>query len=661
MKTHHCLVPSDVNGIRLPADHREWDKYETVEEIEQSDYDALDRASLTVHKIARDRTNNKYTIGKIRSIVDYELGEIVDRLGGDTESSELTDPNVHTLKIEYEHFKEWIGNVLIHKNPNGLNGKMKKLQECFSLCGENIQEIVTVLRNELAVFVEYQNYTDYKAPDRTIIENLLWVKFDNDVTLLKMPSPSVKSNVLSALIIEPRKLVFLGSEQPLYVDEFFEKHGDNTKVCFEKCGMHSVSEVLSVLTDMVKAEPYEKYVIDVTDGHPFFVLAACQMAEKYPHVGVIYCDPCAIDCCGAVTITNIMNYPYAPVHRLKTSISASEVFELYGGKERSDEDSYMFGLDAYMKKLWAFYQKYRDEWEMISTFFSSFARGTSEFHLSNFPTAHINTGTYKQQIATDIFEKTGMPGIMMQLQKAGIIRNFRITKTQAFSILFFEYPIIHQGKYSDILPVKFNALLSNLGNIPLKCSIISKHNDTFDIDITSDIKVFRHFDFDKFQNFDSNKEFEFAHMEDPLRYLENEELISFLEFKQPSKQNCTVSFTYTNSAIRDCLATAGNILEAYVWYEAAKSGFFDSVKTNYAFSWSNSCVTNELDVVLTKGLSTLVCSCKTAKMTKEHLYEVAELARRFSVNTKPVIIYSSDKSVENGKISANTDVLKERA
>ncbi len=661
VKTHHSLVPSDVHGLRLPADHREWDKYKTAEEIEESDYDALDRASLTVHRIARDRTNNKNTIGKIRSIVDYELGEVVEGLCEKAESSESTDCNVRNLINEYEYFKEWIGNVLIHKNPSGLNEKLKKLQNCFALFGENISEIVTELRNELAIFVEYQKYTDYKAPDRTIIENLLWVKYDKDVTLLKAASSSVKSNVLSALIIEPRKLVFLGDEQPLYVAEFFEKHGNNTKVCLEKCGLHSVSEVLSGLTNIVEAESYGNYVIDVTDGHPFLVLAACQIAQKYSNVGVIYCDPCEGDCYGAVTITNIMNYPYAPVHRLKTSISASEVFELYGGKEKSDEDSYMFGLDAYMEKLWAFYRKYRDEWEMISTFFSSFARGTSEFHLSNFPSARTNPGTYKQQIATDIFEKTGMPGIMTQLQKAGIVRNFRIAETQAFSILSFEYPIVHQGKYPDILRDKFDALLKKLGNVSLKCNITPKPNDTFDIDITSDIKVFRHFVSDKFQNFDSNKEFDFAAMEAPLRELENEGLISFLEFKLSWNQDCTISFTYNNSAIRDCLTTAGNILEAYVWYEAAKSGFFDSVKTNYAFTWANAHVTNELDVVLTKGLSTLVCSCKTAKMMKEHLYEVAELARRFSVNTKPVIIYSSDKSVENGRISGNTDVLKERA
>ena len=70
---------------------------------------------------------------------------------------------------------------------------------------------------------------------------------------------------------------------------------------------------------------------------------------------------------------------------------------------------------------------------------------------------------------------------------------------------------------------------------------------------------------------------------------------------------------------------------------------------------------DELDVVMTKGITTLVCSCKTSKMCKEHLYEIESLARRFSVKSKPVIIYSSDQSIENGEISNNTNAVIERA
>ena len=92
--------------------------------------------------------------------------------------------------------------------------------------------------------------------------------------------------------------------------------------------------------------------------------------------------------------------------------------------------------------------------------------------------------------------------------------------------------------------------------------------------------------------------------------------------------------------MRNSPANCRNILEARVWHEAEKAGYFDSLQANFSFSWPDSRISNELDVILTKGLTTLVISCKTAKFNKEHLYEIADLSRRFSVNSIPVIIYS---------------------
>ena len=40
---------------------------------------------------------------------------------------------------------------------------------------------------------------------------------------------------------------------------------------------------------------------------------------------------------------------------------------------------------------------------------------------------------------------------------------------------------------------------------------------------------------------------------------------------------------------------------------------------------------------------------------------MADLANRFSVNTKPVIIYSSDKAYDDGKITSSTTAIRERA
>lgn len=49
----------------------------------------------------------------------------------------------------------------------------------------DISDITTQLSNELAIFEEFRAYKDYKAPDKAIIEHLLWIKFSDDVIMLK--------------------------------------------------------------------------------------------------------------------------------------------------------------------------------------------------------------------------------------------------------------------------------------------------------------------------------------------------------------------------------------------------------------------------------------------------------------------------------------------
>lgn len=653
IKTHHCLVPCGTEGITLPHNHNEWDKYTTIPEIEATSYDALDKTSLTVHLIAKERIERPETLGKIKSIVENELHEKL-----------YLAPGEIGLKSEYENFRKWILQVLKHKKISNLNEKLKSLKTQFELYNIDINDIVTKLTNEFSIFVEFQKYNDYKKPDQAIIEHLLWAKFGVDVTMLKITTKSVLSNIASSLMIEPQKLVFLGKEQPQCLAEFFENHGNNTEVFFEQCNLNSTKNVADVLTHIIEQSPSENFVIDATEGTPFFITAAIKIAESNRNVGVIYCDPQDCYSIDDISITNIANYPYAPVHRLKTSISANEVFELYGASEKASEGSYMLGLSDYMDSLWEFYQNHSHEWEMISSFFEGFGRGSSEFHISDFSVADAKWSLYSRRVSFDICEKTGIFNVLHRLEDHGIIKGFACERTEAYTTISFMYPVTDPNNNSNLFSKKFSDLFNSLGDAELTCTIKSKSDNVFDIDILTGLKVFRNFkETGKFSNNDKQnpKEFLIVDMEAAFKELEDRRLISSLEFKPSTNGGCYISFTYNSSAIRDCLTTAGNILEAFVYHQADKTGYFDSLKANYSFSWANSNVSNELDVILTKGLTTLVCSCKTAKMAKEHLYEVAELARRFSVNTKPVIIYSSDKSVENGKIFVNTESVKERA
>lgn len=645
IKLHHCLVPCSADGICLPQDHREWNRYTGKNEIDASDYDALDKMSLYVHMLAGERIRRPSTAARILSLVENDLREML-----------YIAPEDELLKKEFESFLEWIKQVLKGTAPKEQKARFIRLQEQFSLNDIDITDIVKKISDELAVFAEYHSYKDYKEPDKTIIEHLLWVKFAEDFVIIKANTPSVLSNVAAPLVIEPGKLIYLGTEPQETLTSFFKNHGNNTDVSYEKCSFDRLDAVTDTLSRLIRAASGQTCIIDVTDAHPIFTAAAVMLASKDKKIGVVSCNTTDF------SIINIMNYPCAAIHRLNTSVSAGEIFGLYGAQEKSGTENYMSRLGSDMDHLWDFYRKYRTDWEMISTFFQEYAQGSSEVHISGIsvPTKpEIPWKTYRRSGSSELYRITGIEEILCQLQDIGLIRKLVLQETEAYGNLSFEYPI-DSGLVSNTLIPKIDDLLANPGNLKLKYRITPKSAGTYDIDITSGVQVSWYFKTNTFRSPVSKREFEVRDMENPLRELETAGMISSLRFN-PTSGSCFVSFTYNNRAVRDCLTTAGNILEAYVWHAAEQTGYFDSLQANFSFRWHNSNVSNELDVILTHGLTTLVCSCKTSKFNKEHLYEIADLSRRFSVNSKPVIIYSSDKAMENGKTSDTTDAVRERA
>ncbi len=642
VKFHPCLVPCSDAGLCLPQDHGEWDKYDSFEKIDAAEYDELDRVALRFHLIAKERTERKSTAQIIISLVK---GVLADRLN-------LAHGAV-SVTTAYERFESYIEGVLSHKSTVELEERLAVVKEKFRNAGVDVSDVEEQLREQLAVFKEYNSYKDYKKSDATIIDNLLWIKFSGYTVMFKQLAPSALSDIAVPLVAEPERLVYFGAEKPS-LTEFFEAHGDNTKISFDSTEYTDVEGIYGRLAHHVASVAADRYIVDVTEATPIFVIAAVRLAEANKKVGVV----CYNSAKGGVD--NIMNATFALMYKLNNRLSSEEVFELYGAKEKPGADSYMLKLDGHINALWAFYEKHAEQWEELSAFFKILACGSSEMHISDMLIPEsCRFATYKRRIAAEVFEDTGMEEILQKLYEHGVIKKPEIVNAEAYISFSFDYPVIKNDKGDDLLGSRFNYLFSDLGNIKLKCRISVNPNGAVSIDIVSGINV-RIIHDNRFEDRETKKVFKLENVVDALYELEDIQAISGLSVTRKGDM-FTVVFTYNNSAVKSCLTTAGNILEAYVWYKAKQTGFFDSVQANFSFTWSNPKVSNELDVIMTHKLTTLVCSCKTAKMNKEHLYEIAAIASRFSANTKPVIIYSSEKSVENGKISNSTEQVRQRA
>lgn len=262
-----------------------------------------------------------------------------------------------------------------------------------------------------------------------------------------------------------------------------------------------------------------------------------------------------------------------------------------------------------------------------------------------------------------------------------MIRN--VKESTSYTNLSFEYPVILRGG-EDVLRSMFDGIFTDFGNQRLSCQIqrvggkltvqiesgmyMRVVNDTPEFPEKEDKKKTAAKGAGCSENGDpeapgsgkKEKRFLLADMLEPLRAMQELRLISRLEDGITGKK-CSIGFCCCNSALKDVLENAGNILEAKVYYESRRTMYFDAVP-NFSFLWSNSSVSNELDVILTHGTTVLFCSCKTSKYDKSHLYEIKYLAERFSLNTKAVIIYSSEQETDDdGQISLRTEAFLTRA
>ena len=115
-----------------------------------------------------------------------------------------------------------------------------------------------------------------------------------------------------------------------------------------------------------------------------------------------------------------------------------------------------------------------------------------------------------------------------------------------------------------------------------------------------------------------------------------------------------VSFRFANGYIREILTTVGMCLELFVYLAALDSGYFDSAAMSVELDWdgvphgSFNDTTNEIDVILTRGVASRFVSCKTARPDTRDLYEIGWLADKFGGrNARAVLATAIELSEES--------------
>ena len=108
-----------------------------------------------------------------------------------------------------------------------------------------------------------------------------------------------------------------------------------------------------------------------------------------------------------------------------------------------------------------------------------------------------------------------------------------------------------------------------------------------------------------------------------------------------------VSFRFRDAQIRAWLRDVGSVLETYVYKACLDTGIFDDVRTSVVVDWEGeskgNAVSNELDVMCSRGVVPLFISCKTCDVKTEALNELAVLRDRFGGQMAKAAIVTAER------------------
>ena len=147
--------------------------------------------------------------------------------------------------------------------------------------------------------------------------------------------------------------------------------------------------------------------------------------------------------------------------------------------------------------------------------------------------------------------------------------------------------------------------------------------------------------------------------EKALRALAEAGMISDLRIRS----NESVAFTFYDAVIRKWLRDVGSPLEMYTYKACLDTGLFDDVRVSAIVDWNGGkvqkdSVTNELDVMCTRGVSTYFISCKTGSVQTEALNELAILRDRFGSKVARAAIVTCERGGSSASMRSRARELE---
>ena len=640
-KWHVCLVPCNETSQITLSDWKSPAK-------NHPELDPLDQLSLKLHvKCGQISNNNREIIEESLSLIRSSAERIFhgqDQILSCMYSMELAISQMWQNKRSALAIYE--GNFhTLFKEASSVN----------SSSAFHLQQSLSALNDALAPLKEYISFKDYKEQDRLLIRQIPFaLTHKKQPVLLKLLAEKETDCLYTTCQLEPHCSVFAGiiashndylnlketipnihkflnqyypavsqEYHMILSDKLAENHADKLKeIAPESIHLHmvneicyaSVSQVLQNIAQSVCAD-----YIDVTNGNPLLMMCANT-------VGV------PIIAHKSDSMVNILNAPEITYPIPKKVITVKEMFELSGSVLMEESDSSILSdLSGQYKKLYNI-SKNTSNWDAfckyIAVFYKNQKNNTAALPVLNssdkLSTKTITLNTDIAASLIPVFDKLTKHGYISCLTETSNLSNQR-------SISFK----IAGDVNGDIVLNKIHQCVTYY--TPTTSYKVS-FKDQQPMISCSNLLI-------RDLNLPKDKKAEYRQILDGLA--SNNLLIDYAV--DNSKQNDPrFSFQFASKDILSVIQCSGKVLEYYIYYSALLDAHFDDVEMGWHFrhTAAENSADNELDIICTRGISSLFISAKNvsqkkitedANYLKYVIYEISLLADRFGINAKPAL------------------------
>lgn len=628
-KLHPCIcgsyfnVEKNLKGLSFS----QWNSEAVYADVE---YDALDRMSLRIHRMAEKRTRELNLEKEFSELREYlELAEEKEELLAILERLHRTYERMLAAENEI--------NVIWDRTYAEMAGALDVLK------ASGANEVLKKIKGKMAVVKERNSYHDYKMTDAVIIDaipRIMMAEKEVYARIYKTPSKNIGDMIISVMLMEPDELVLIYDEDSTETME----HMRTITAFLKERGLGHIQVSVSCYTEIQCKKKNKKSVLDITGCSERFMMKLLSQGFL-TNMPVVRCEDGKV--LPQVNADDVRYY-IQPRH-----LTVNETFSLFKARIQEEESTnYMLSLNHIYKQLWQAYVEINSGalWGRLSVLIQAKEK---ENYWKLPKLSELGEAAYCEttMIYTLLIKMSKIDEVLAQLKELGYIEEYEFPPRE-----------VEEGRIILKCDSKICALVRDMvkqvkRESSHKFSIVKKsdalhiYDDCLSVVCPIDVK--------------EKKEISEAltilcdyGRKDGQEYIIKK--VDGYEFAYTRGDGTVeMAFKFANRAVKECLLREGNVLEVYAYNTVLQQCKFYDVRSNVIFFWDTereNRVKNELDLVCTYGMQTFFVSCKKTKADNSFLTEIKYLADYFGINAKAIILCSHNATGSHEFYDSDTPI-----